>query len=72
MLAPTAQVALRQRRHDRPEGIGAADDVGDIDAAIVRLVAARLISHMRHVEARGGVNRRRIRGEAGGWAGQHP
>ena len=52
--------ALVQRRRDGAERIDAGEDVGVIDAAIVRPAASGLIGEMRHLVAGGGVNHRRI------------
>ena len=60
VLALPGRRALIERRGDRAEGVGAGDDVGMIDAAIVRPAAAGLIGEMRHVVAGGGMDHRRV------------
>ena len=60
MLAFLIDRALVQRRRDRAERIDAGEDVGVIDAAIVRPASSGLICKVRHLIARGGVDHRRI------------
>ena len=50
-------------------GVGAGEHVSDVDAAVVRSLAARLLGHVGEVEARRGVDGRGVGGEPGGGAG---
>ena len=68
-LAAPGGVALVECGHRGAEGVGAGENVGDVDAAIIRAGAVLLIGEMGEVEARGGVHRRGVGGELGGGAG---
>jgi hypothetical protein len=60
MLALPGCRALIQRRRDGAEPIDAGEDVGVIDAAIIRPATSGLVGEMRHLISGGRVNHRRI------------
>ena len=60
VLAFAGDRALVERGRDGAERIGAGEDVGMIDAAIIRPLAARLVGEMRHVVTGGGMDDGRI------------
>ncbi|MEY9236048.1 hypothetical protein ABIF68_004365 [Bradyrhizobium japonicum] len=60
VLALPGHRALIERRRNRAETVGAGDDIGMVDAAIIGTAAAGLIGEMRHVVAGGRMDHRRV------------
>ena len=69
MLAASGDGALVERRRNRAERVDAGQDVGMVDAAIIRPAAAGLIGEMRHVVTGCRVNDRGIGRQFGGGTG---